>query len=98
VWQDSSPPVTAQDIYLGLAMQIHMDLIGVPPERYLIKDGVYLPKDGLPPAAYLGKACFQEIGYFFHVSPYNSPTETLEGLPHCHSKVDIVLEQLRLFL
>jgi hypothetical protein len=58
-----------------------MDLIGVPPERYWMKDGVYLPKDGLPPAAYLGKTCFQEIRCFFHVSPYNSLTETPEDLP-----------------
>jgi len=49
-----------------------MGLIGVPPERYWMKDGVYLPKDGLPPAAYLGKTRFQEICHFFHVSPYIS--------------------------
>jgi len=58
-----------------------MDLIEVPPERDWIKDGVYLPQDGLPPAACLGKTRFQEIRHFFHVSPYNSPTETPEGLP-----------------
>jgi len=74
-----------------------MGLIGVPPERYCMKDGVYLPKDGLPPAAYLGKTCFQEICRFFHVSPYNSSTETAEGLPCWHSKVDILLEQLGFF-
>jgi len=50
--QHSWQPVTAQDLYLWLAIQIHMGLIGVPPERYWMKDGVYLPKDGLPPAAY----------------------------------------------
>jgi len=38
-----------------------MGLIGVPPERYWMKDGVYLPKDELPPAAYVGKCRFQEI-------------------------------------
>jgi len=61
-----------------------------------MKDGVYLPKDGLPPAAYLGKTCFQEIHRFFHVSPYNSPTETPEGRRCWHSEVDILLEELRL--
>jgi len=96
-WQRSWQPVTAQDLYLWLAIQIHMGLIGVPPERYWMKDGVYLPKDGLPPAAYLGKTRFQEIRRFFHVSPYNSPTETPEGLPCWHSEVDILLEQLRFF-
>ena len=96
-WQCSWQPVTAQDLDLWLAIQIHMGLIGVPPERYWMKDGVYLPKDGLPPAAYLGKTRFQEIRRFFHVSPYNSPTETPEGLPCWHSKVDILLEQLRFF-
>jgi hypothetical protein len=79
--QRSWQPVTTQELYLWLAIQIHMGLIGVPPERYWMKDGVYLPKDGLPPAAYLGKTRFQEICHFFHVSPYNSPTETPEGLP-----------------
>jgi hypothetical protein len=79
--QHSWQPVTAQELYFWLAIQIHMGLIGVPPERYWMQDGVYLPKDGLPPAAYLGKTRFQEIHRFFHVSPYNSPTETPEGLP-----------------
>jgi len=41
-----------------------------------------LSKDGLPPADYLGNTHFQEICHFFHVFPYNSPTETPEGL-HC---------------
>src|SRR5882757_8710868 len=85
-WQHSWQPVTAQDLYLWLAIQIHMGLIGVPPEGYWMKDGVYLPKDGLPPAAYHGKTRFQEIRHFFHVSPYNSPTETPEGLSCWHSK------------
>ena len=80
-----------------MPIQIHMGLIGVPPERYWMKDGVYLPKDELPPAADLGKTRFQEICCFFHVSPYNSPTETPEGLPCWHSKVDILLEQLQFF-
>jgi len=31
-WQHSWQPVTAQELYLWLAIQIHMDLIGVPPE------------------------------------------------------------------
>jgi len=92
--QHSWQLVTAQELYLWLAIQIHMGLIGVPPEKYWMKDGVYLPKDGLPPAAYLGKTRFQEIRRFFHVSPYYSPTETPEGLPCWHSKVDILLEQL----
>jgi len=74
-----------------------MSLFGVPPEWYWMKDGVYLPKDRLPPAAYLGKTSFQEICCFFHVSPYNSLTETPEDLPCGHSKVDILLEQLRFF-
>jgi len=95
--QRSWQPVTAQDLYLWLAIQIHMGLIGVPPERYWMKDGVYLPKDGLLPASYIGKTRFQEIHRFFHVSPYNSPTETPEGLPCWLSKVDILLEQLRFF-
>ena len=46
-----------------------------------MKDGIYHPKDGLPPAAYLGKTCIQEIHHFFHLSPHTSPTETPEGLP-----------------
>jgi hypothetical protein len=79
--QGSWQPVTVQELDLWLAIQIHMGLIGVPPERYWMQDGVYLPKDGLPPAAYLSKNCFQEIHCFFHVSPYNSPTETPDSLP-----------------
>jgi len=74
-----------------------MDLIGVPPERFSIQNGVYLHKDGLPPAAYLAKTCFQEIHCFFHVSPYNSRTKTPEDLSCWHLKLDILLEQLRLF-
>jgi hypothetical protein len=93
-WHHLWKPVTAQDLYLWLAIQIHIGLIGVPPERYLIKDGVYLPKDGLPPAAYLAKTRFQEICHFFHVSTYNSPMETPEGLPCFHSEMDILLERL----
>jgi len=54
----------------------------------------FLYKDGLPPAAYLAKSCFQEICRFFHVSSFNSTTETPEDLICWHSKVDIVLEQL----
>jgi len=46
-----------------------------------MQDGVYLPKDGLPPDTCLGKTRFQEICHFFYVSTYNSPTETPEGLP-----------------
>jgi hypothetical protein len=46
-----------------------MGLIGVSPERYWMKDGVYLPKDGLPPAAYLGKTRFQEIRRSFKDFP-----------------------------
>jgi hypothetical protein len=95
--QHSWQPVTAQDLYLWLAIQIYLDLIGVPPERYWIKDGVYHPKDGFPPAAYLGKTHFQEICCFCHVSPYNSPTATSEGLPDWHSKVDILLDKLGFF-
>jgi len=41
-WQ----PVTAQDLYLWLAIQIHMGLIGVPPERYWINDGISKMKFG----------------------------------------------------
>jgi hypothetical protein len=40
-----------------------MGLIGVPPERYWIKNGVYLPKDGLPPAAYLAKTLWEKRPY-----------------------------------
>ena len=58
---------------------------------------VTLPKDGLAKAAYLGKTRFQEIHHFFHVSPYNSPTQTPEGLPSWHSKVNIELKQLGFF-
>jgi hypothetical protein len=79
--QHSWQPVTASELYLWLAIQIHMDLIGVLPERYWRNDGVYLPKDRLPPAAYLGKIRFQEICCFFHVFPANSPTKTPEELP-----------------
>jgi hypothetical protein len=75
-WQ----PVTVQDRYLRLGIQFHKGLIGVPPERYSMKDGVCLPKDRLSPAGYLGKTCFQEINWFLHVSPYNCPTETAEDL------------------
>jgi len=70
--QHSWQPVTAQELYLWLAIQIHMCLVGVPPERYLMKDGVDLPKDVLPPAAYIGKTRIQEIHHFFHISPYIS--------------------------
>jgi len=69
--QCSWQPGTTQKHYLWPAIQTHMDLTGVPPERYWVKDGVYLPKDRLPPAPYLGKTCFQEIHCIFHVSPYN---------------------------
>jgi hypothetical protein len=74
-----------------------MDLIGVPPVRYWMKAGVALPKDGLPPASFHRKTCFQEIRHFFHVSPYNSPTDNSEGVPCGHSKVDILLEPLPFF-
>jgi len=90
-------PVTAQHVYLGQTIQIHIGLIGVPPERFWMKYGVYLPKDGWPPAAYLRNTRFQEIRCFFHRSPYISPTVTSEGLPCWHSKVDILQEQQRLF-
>jgi len=70
--QHSWQPVTAQELYLWLAIQIYMGFNGVPPERYWMKDGVYLPKDGLPPAAYHGKARCEEIHHIFHVSPYIS--------------------------
>jgi len=52
-----------------------------------MKDAVHLPKDGLPPAAYLGKTCFEESHRFFHVSQYISedfPTSyTLGRMPNC---------------
>jgi hypothetical protein len=96
-WQRSWPPVTAPDFYIWLAMHIHIGLIGVPPERYWMKNGVYLPKDGLPPAVYLGNTRFQEIRCFFHISPYNFPTESPDGLPCWHSKPDTVLHQLQCF-
>ena len=95
--QHSWQSVTAQDLFLWLAIQIHMGLIGVAPARYWMKDGVYLLKDGLPPAAYLDKTRFQEIRRFFRVSPYNSPTAIPEGLRCWHSKVDILMEQPRFF-
>ena len=78
--QCSWQPVTAQKLYLWLAIGIYMGLITVPPERYRMNDGVYLPKDGLPPAAYLGKTRFQGICCFFHVSPYDSLYGTPDGL------------------
>jgi len=74
-----------------------MGLIGVPPERYWMKDGVYLPKVGLPPAAYIGMTRFQEIPCFFHISLYNSPTESCEVLSCWYSRLDILLEQLPVF-
>jgi len=45
-WQCSGQQVTAQDLSLWQAIQIHIGLIGVPPERYSMKNGVYLLKDG----------------------------------------------------
>ena len=96
--QCSWQPVTAQDLYFSLAIQIHMGLNGVPPERYWMKDGVSLPQDGLPPVAYLGKTRFQDIRHFFHVSTFNSPTDCPECLPCWHSKVDILLEHLQFCL
>jgi len=54
---------------------------------YWMKEGVYLPKDGLPPAAYFGKTHFQEIRHFFHVSPYISEdfprSYKLGKIPNC---------------
>jgi hypothetical protein len=85
--QRSWQPVTAQELYLCLAIQTQMGHIGVPPEQYWIKDGVCLPKDGLPPAAYLGKTRFQVICHFFHVSPYSSLTENPEGWHGCVSSI-----------
>ena len=79
-WQHIWQPVTAQELYLWLAIHIDMGFIRDSPESYSMKDGVYLPNDELSPAAYLGKTCFQEIRHFFHVSQYNSPTETPESL------------------
>jgi hypothetical protein len=70
--------VTAQKLYLWLAIQIDMDQIADPPESYLMKDGIDLPKDGLPLAA-IGKTCFKEICHFVYISPSNSPTENAEG-------------------
>jgi hypothetical protein len=78
--QRSWQPVTAQELYLWLPIQIHMGLIGVVPERDWMKDGVYLPNDGLPPIAYLGNTHVQQIYHFFHVSPYHSLAEPLEVL------------------
>jgi len=66
--QRSWQAVTAQNLNLRLAIQFHQGLIGVPPERYWMKDGVYLPKNGLSPAGYLGKTWFEDINCFFHVS------------------------------
>ena len=43
-WQRSWQPVTAQDHYLWLGIQIHMGLIGDPPERYWMKDGFTFPR------------------------------------------------------
>ena len=36
-----------------------MVFIEVSPEQYGMKNGVYLPKNGLPPAVYLGKTHFR---------------------------------------
>jgi len=49
--QHSWQPVTAQELNLWLLNEIHMELIGVSPKRYWLKDEVYLPNDRLPPAA-----------------------------------------------
>jgi hypothetical protein len=40
--QRSWQPVSAQDLYLWLAIQIHIGVIGVLPERYRMMDGVYV--------------------------------------------------------
>ena len=42
--QYSWQPVNTQDLYFWLAIQIHMDLIGVPPGRYWMNDGVSFPR------------------------------------------------------
>jgi len=42
--QRSWQPVTAQDLYLWLPIQIHMGLIGVPPERYWMKMEFTFPR------------------------------------------------------
>jgi len=89
--QHFEQPVTAQQLYLWLATQIHMGCIGVSPEGYWMKDGVYHPKDGLTPVAYHRKTCFQEIGHFFHVALYNFPTETPEGVPVRGSLLAVVM-------
>jgi len=60
-----------------------------------MNDAVYLPKDGLPPAAYLGKTRFQEICCFFHVSPYISKdfprSSKLGKMPNCPIIVEVEL-------
>jgi len=63
--QRSGQPVTAQDLYLWLAIQIHMRLIGVPPERYWMKDGVYLPKDGYHQLLTLARLAFRRSAASF---------------------------------
>jgi len=58
-WQCSWQPVTDLELYLWLPIQIYIGPIGVPPDRYWMQDGVYLPKNGLQPTAYLGKTHFR---------------------------------------
>jgi hypothetical protein len=67
-WQCSWQPVTALDLHLWLTLLILMGLIGVCPERYWMENGVSLPKDELPPAAYLRKTCFRRstASFIYH--------------------------------
>jgi hypothetical protein len=58
--------VTAQELYVYFAIEIHMKLIGVLPERNWMMDAVYLPIDELPPAVCIGMACIQQIRCCFH--------------------------------
>jgi len=78
--QYSWQPVTAQELYLGLANPIQMGLIGVPLKRYCKEDRVYLGRDGLQPGAYHAETSIYEIHCFFHVSLYKLLTDTPEGL------------------
>jgi hypothetical protein len=57
----------------------------------------YDPKNRFSMSYTSRKVIFPGVRCFFHVSPYNSLTETPEDLPCWHSKVNILLEQLWVF-
>ena len=48
-----------------------------------------------PISEHLGQTRFEEIKRYFHVSPPGQPKETSLGRRLWHSRVDVVLDQLR---